>query len=114
MKKLLTLLAFSGITVVMVNCSSSKSSMSTAKTAPDMTSSEKVAVIKKNFTGAQLEEGKAIMTASCQKCHKIKEPETRTVEKLEKVLPSMIQKANLSEKEGALVRAYMLAHAKLS
>ena len=37
-----------------------------------------------------------------------------TVEKLEKVLPSMIRKAKLTEEQGTLVRAYLLSQAKLS
>jgi len=113
MKKLLTLLVFAGVSVFMANCSSSKSSGTTAS-GSEMTPEAKVAEVKKKYTSQQMEEGKALMTANCQKCHGLKQPETRTVQKLEAVLPSMINKAKLTQQQGELVRAYMIAHAKLS
>lgn len=111
MKKLITLFAFAGLTVFMANCSSSKSA-STASN--EMTPEAKVAAVKKNFTAHQMEEGKTLFENNCNKCHGLKDPAKRTVEKLEKVLPSMIRKAKLTEEQGTLVRAYLLSQAKLS
>jgi len=111
MKKLLTLFALSAVTVSMVNCSSSKKIVSGNETLT-VSSSDIAVEMKKNYSADQLEEGKNLMMANCQKCHKIKEPQTRTVEKLERVLPGMIKKAKLTDEQGTLVRAYMLSQAK--
>ncbi|HRO43920.1 MAG TPA: hypothetical protein PL009_13875 [Flavipsychrobacter sp.] len=109
MKKLLTLFAFASLSVFMANCSSSKSAASNK-----MTPEAKVADVKKNFTTQQMEEGKVLWQANCNKCHKMFEPESRNVEKWERVLPRMINRSKLTETQGAMVRAYILSHAKLS
>jgi uncharacterized membrane protein len=109
MKKLITLLSIAGLCVFMANCSSSKKT-ATAAASP----AETVATINRNYTEAQFEEGKKIAEASCVRCHSFKQPETRTVTKLEKVLPSMFQKANLTAQQAELVRAYMLSKALIS
>jgi len=113
MKKVVTLIAIAGIAITMANCSSGKSTTASSGNN-EMTPAAKVAEVRKNYTAQQLEEGKTLMTQNCQKCHGLKSPETRTVEKLEQVLPSMINKAKLTEQQGQLVRAYMIAHAKAS
>lgn len=113
MKKLVYLFAMAAISVFAANCSSSRSA-ATATSGSEMSSSDKVAEIKKNFSDDQLAEGRTIFESKCNKCHGLKDPATRTVEKLEKVLPSMFRKSNLSDEQGALVRAYLLSKAKLS
>jgi len=113
MKKLLTFLMLSFTAVSLVNCSSSKSA-SSSTAATEQPAAERIEEIKKSYTADQLDEGKVLTVANCQKCHKMKEPSTRSFDKLERVLPSMIKKANLTEQQGALVRAYMLANAKAS
>ena len=117
MKKILVLAAFTGVSVFMINCSSSKKSASTTPstaTATEMSPEATIAAVKKEYTPDQLAQGKTIFENSCNKCHGLKDPKTRTVEKLEKVLPGMIRKAKLSDDQGALVRAYMIANAKAS
>lgn len=84
------------------------------KTAGSSKSPEQiVADVKKNYTEAEMEEGKTIFESSCKKCHGLKQPETRTVEKWERVLPRMSQRSKLNEKEAGKVRAYVLAHAQI-
>jgi len=59
-----------------------------------------------------LAEGKAIFSSSCDNCHKLKQPETRTAEKWNSIIKRMIPKAKLSDEEGKLVRAYVIANSK--
>lgn len=113
MKKIFTLFALTSVTITMINCSSGKSA-STTDASASKSSSEAIAEVKRNYSDAQLAEGKTLMEANCQKCHKIKDPSERTVQKLERVLPSMFNKAKLTQQQGELVRAYMIAHAKAS
>lgn len=110
MKKLIALLSISGFCIFMANCSSTKRTATTKEPSPV----ETVATINRNYTEAQFEEGRKIAEASCVRCHSFKEPETRTVTKLEKVLPSMFKKANLTAQQAELVRAYMLSKAQIS
>lgn len=72
-----------------------------------------MAEVKKNYTEAQMEEGKTIFMGSCDKCHGLKEPETHTVAQWERILPRMSKKAKLEAEQAGKVRAYVLAHAKL-
>lgn len=109
MKKLLTLLAFAGFSFLMSNCSSSKSGAAGA-----MSDEAKVAAVKKNFTPTQLEEGKTLWQGSCGKCHKLYAPDSRSVEKWERVLPRMFNRSKMTEEQGNLVRAYLLSQVKLS
>lgn len=116
MKKIFVLAAFTGVSVFMINCSSSKktATASSASTTTEMSPAAKIEAIRKEYTPDQLAQGKTITETNCNKCHGLKDPRTRTVEKLEAVLPGMIRKAKLSEDDGALVRAYMIANAKPS
>jgi mono/diheme cytochrome c family protein len=65
-----------------------------------------------HYTEAQLAEGKTLFTGSCGRCHKLFEPASKSVSKWESVLPRMIKRAKLSEEQGALVRAYIMANVK--
>ena len=107
MNKFATTLAIVATSVLLAQCTAKKTT-TTAKT-PE----ETVAEVKKNYTDAQMEEGKTIFMGNCDKCHALMQPETRTVEKWERVLPRMSKKANLSDDHAGKVRAYVLAHAKL-
>jgi Dihaem cytochrome c. len=106
MKKIITLI-FLSTTVVFTQCTPKK-----AATA-GMSDAEKVADVKKNFTEAQMQEGKTIWQGSCDKCHKLYEPESRSIDKWERVLPRMTNRAKLDDAQGAKVRAYLIAHAKM-
>lgn len=108
MRKLLSLLSLAVLSVSLTQCTPKKTT-----TANTMTDAEKVAEVKKNFTPQQLEEGKMVFETSCNKCHKLKGPETRSVAKWERVLPRMSSKAKLSDDDAAKVRAYVLANTKV-
>lgn len=108
MKKITTLLLLLFISVLMVECSTAKK---TASTQPPV-DNPAVAEIKRNFTPAQMEEGKLVWQAKCQKCHKLYSPESHSVAKWEDILVRMNAKAKLTEDEAGKVRAYVLTNAK--
>jgi mono/diheme cytochrome c family protein len=92
------------VTLFLVQCSpktgkSTAASPSTTKTEP-------------HYTEAQLTEGKGIYTANCGKCHKLFNPADKSLAKWNSVLPTMIKKAHLSDDQGNLVRAYVMANIK--
>ncbi len=66
----------------------------------------------KHYSAAQLEEGHAIYTNSCGRCHKLFVPADKSQDKWERVLPRMIKRAKLTEGQGELVRAYVMANLK--
>jgi len=68
--------------------------------------------IKAQYSTAQLEEGHTIFTNSCGSCHKLKEPGSKTPEQWNKTVKRMIPRAKLSDEQGKLVRAYLIANAK--
>ena len=107
MNRFTTILAIAAASILMAQCTAKKTATTTQ--SPE----EIVAEVKKNYTEDQMAEGKTIFLGSCGKCHDLKEPETRTVEKWERVLPRMSQKAKLDDVQAGKVRAYVLAHAKI-
>lgn len=109
MTKLYTVAVLFVIVALFSQCATKKS----AGTASASTDAAKVAAIKKEFTPEQIAEGKTIWQTSCSKCHKLFEPETRTVAKWETILPNMSMRAKLDETKAAKVRAYVLSNAKL-
>ncbi len=106
MKKIIVTCSLSLFVLVMVQCSP-KASKAIAE-APLATSEQ----MKAQFSVAQLEEGKVIWQNNCNKCHKLFAPESRDNEKWHKVLRRMIPRAKLSDEEGKLVRAYLIAYSK--
>ncbi len=68
--------------------------------------------ITAQYTANELETGKTIFLANCAKCHKLKQPETRTPGQWNKILKRMIPKSKLNDSEGKLVRAYVIANSK--
>ena len=115
MKKVFVLLSLSVMTIAMVQCSPKKGAKTAETATPtEKTDDEKIAELKKNYTEAQMEEGKAIFQEHCNKCHGYHEPETRTLGKWEHVLPRMINKAKLNEEQGGKITAYVYTHAKTS
>lgn len=106
MQKISIALAFITVSVLMVNCAPKASKVISAL---PVESKEQIVA---QYTPDQLEAGKAIFLSSCDKCHKLKQPETRTPEKWNRVLKRMIPKAKLSDEDGKLVRAYLIAHSK--
>lgn len=65
-----------------------------------------------HYSAAQLAEGQTIFTSHCGKCHQLFQPEEKSVAKWNAVLPAMIKKAKLSDDQGDLVRAYVMANVK--
>ncbi|OSZ78503.1 hypothetical protein CAP35_09700 [Chitinophagaceae bacterium IBVUCB1] len=96
-----------GIGVSLAACTSKKATTSTASPA------DVVKEMQTKYTEAQREEGKTLWQGNCQKCHKLYQPETRTVGKWENVLPRMNKRAKLTDEQAALVRAYLIANAKV-
>ena len=73
----------------------------------------KIAEVKANYSDADLATGKTLFEGKCDGCHKLHLPETRSVEKWEKVLPRMVNRSKLSDADAGKVRAYVLSHAKV-
>ena len=107
MNKFTTALTIVAASVLMAQCTAKKTT-TTAK-SPE----ETVAEVKRNYSEAQMEEGKTLFMGSCDKCHDLKEPQARTVTQWERILPRMSKKAKLEADQAGKVRAYVLAHAKL-
>lgn len=76
------------------------------------TPAEKIAEVKRNYSEAELEEGKLVWQSSCAKCHKLHTPESRNVDKWERILPRMAKRSKLDDVAAGKVRAYVLAHAR--
>lgn len=107
MNRFTTILAIAAASILMAQCTAKKTTTTTK--SPE----EIVAEVKKNYSDDQMEEGKTIFLGSCGKCHDLKEPETLTVDKWERILPRMSKKAKLEDEQAGKVRAYVLAHAKI-
>jgi cytochrome c len=108
MRKLLTISSLMLASLLLIQCTPKKT------TTTVMTPAQKVADVKKNYTEAQMEEGKTLWQGNCNKCHKLFDPGSRTVDKWEAVLPSMTKRAKLNDQQAGMVRAYLLSHAKMS
>jgi cytochrome c5 len=106
MQKLVTIVSCLGAAVLLANCTPKK------VTTTEMTTEQKVADVKKNFTPAQMDEGKVLFQDNCGKCHKLFDPGSRTVDKWENVLPRMAKRSKLTEIQESMVRAYLLVNAK--
>ncbi len=108
MKKTFMVLGIIGTSILLTQCTAKK----TAKS--DMSASDVVAEVKKNYTQAQMDEGKTIWQSHCNKCHKLHDGPDHTVAKWEKVLPVMTNKAKLNAEDAGKVRAYLIANAKMN
>lgn len=64
------------------------------------------------YNQEQLAQGHTLFITNCDNCHKLKQAETRTAEQWNKIIKRMIPKAKLSDDEGKLVRAYVIANSK--
>lgn len=83
------------------------------KTAPKSASKASDPVkTAKEYSAAQIAEGKLIFEAKCGKCHELKQPGEFTVASWEKILPPMSQKAKLNADDAGKVRAWVLINAK--
>ena len=102
-KKLLLLSSLAIGALLLSNCSP-KTGKSTA--ASTTTKSEV------HYTDAPISEGETIYKSNCGKCHKLIAPADKSLDKWNSVLPSMVHKAKLTDEQGALVRAYVMANLK--
>lgn len=110
MKRILYIVAIGGAAMMLAQCSPKpRASMSSSATTP----AAKVSEVKSKFGDEDIAVGKTLFESKCDRCHGLKQPETRTVEKWEKVLPRMVNFAKLSDTEAGQVRAYILSHAKV-
>jgi cytochrome c5 len=110
-KKTITLCSLVTLSIIMVNCSSTKKTTAIPG-ASNASPEAKVAEAKKNYNDAQMAEGKTLWESNCAKCHKLFTPESRDVEKWEAVLPRMVKRAKLSDQQAGMVRAYLITNAK--
>lgn len=104
-KRLLTSLLAPAV-LFMINCTPKAS-----KTITELPVESKEQIVAK-YNPDQLEQGKILFTGNCAKCHKLKEPGSRTPAEWNKVLKRMIPKAKLNDSDGQLVRAYLIANSK--
>jgi cytochrome c5 len=110
MKKIIILTALSAAALLLAQCSP-KTAKTTGRPAAK-THADKVADIKKNFTEADLAEGKAIHDTKCNRCHQLKTIGNFSMAEWDNILQRMIPKARLDEKQAALVRAYVMVNTK--
>ncbi|MNS61216.1 hypothetical protein D3C71_74550 [compost metagenome] len=68
--------------------------------------------IKAQYSQDQIAKGETLFINNCAKCHKLKQPDSKTPEQWNKTVKRMIPRAKLTDDEGKLVRAYLIAHAK--
>jgi cytochrome c5 len=101
-KKLILLSALAISSVLLVQCSP-KTAKSTVGTTTQA---------EPKYTAAQIAEGHTIYTNNCGKCHKLFQPQDKSLDKWNSILPRMIGKAKLDDQQGALVRAYVVANIK--
>jgi cytochrome c5 len=60
------------------------------------------------YTLSDLNQGKSIYEAHCNKCHRYKVPESRNETKWDKVIPKMAKKAKLDSVQQSLVLKYVV------
>ena len=60
------------------------------------------------YSMSQLNEGKTIYLANCNKCHRYKVPPSRREAKWDKIIPKMAKKAKLDDAQEKLVLEYVV------
>ena len=103
----LLLSAFVLATISLANCSPKVSKTVVATPPTPVTPKPEV-----HYSEVQLAQGQTIYTANCGKCHKLFVPADKSLSRWESVLPNMINKAKLTDEQGGLVRAYVMANLK--
>jgi hypothetical protein len=98
MKKLVTI---TGI-IVLTACSSGK------LLTPSQADADRGSQKFPGYSLDDLNQGKAIYTANCNKCHKYKVPQSRSEKKWDKVIPKMAKKAKLDSAQESLVLKYVV------
>jgi len=98
MKKTLVIMLLVGLAA----CSSYK------PLAPSQSDAERGAQKYPGLSLDDLNKGKAIFEAKCEKCHSLKRPFTVSDKDVENIMPKMAVKANLDHKSADLVLQYLL------
>jgi len=75
---------------------------------PSQNDAERGAQKYPGLTLKDLNKGKAIFEAKCEKCHSLQRPFKATNAEVEKIMPKMAVKANLDHKSADLVLQYLL------
>lgn len=68
--------------------------------------------VNPSTTTKEVEEGHALYTAKCGRCHNLKNPTKYTTSEWTPLMKRMAPKARLTEAETAQVTAYVMAYAK--
>lgn len=110
MKRIFILSVLSGLIILLAQCSPKPRTSMTSTAATDKA---KIAEVKEKYSEEDMSLGKKLFESHCDNCHKLKVPESRSVDKWEKVLPRMVNRSKLNDKEAGQVRAYVLTHAKV-
>ncbi len=76
--------------------------------APTQSDADRGAQKYPGLSLADLNQGKAIFEAKCEKCHSLKRPFMVSNADVEKIMPKMAMKANLDHKSADLVLQYLL------
>jgi mono/diheme cytochrome c family protein len=114
MKKLITVLTFSAI---IISCT--HKAIPTASSTPAPTPAPVTTTVSTTETApvgaaetASIDQGHAIYTTKCGKCHGLKNPADFTPTRWDGILKVMAAKAKLNDVETAQVAAYVKANAK--
>ncbi|MFT4061233.1 MAG: cytochrome c [Edaphocola sp.] len=108
MRKTFVCASVLGAALLAVNCSPKVAS----NTGKATTAVQTKAAASTKFSAAQLEQGHALYSSNCVRCHKYKEPSDFTASEWTEILKSMIPKARLNEADAQLVTAYVMANSK--
>lgn len=92
------------VTVLSACSSSKKTASGTAKKTEETAT--------RNYTAAELEEGKMLWEKHCDRCHKLYLPQNYTVKKWENILPRMFKRSKLEGDNAGKVRGYIMSLAK--
>ena len=73
---------------------------------------DRAAKTNQNVTLISLQEGQKLYSTTCNQCHGLKAPQSRTKEKWMKVIPKMSYKAKINPEQENLITQYLLTMAK--
>jgi hypothetical protein len=108
MKKIALVLVLVSTSLLLIKCTPKK----ITTTAISAENKAKIDEIRRNYTQAQMDEGKTIWQSNCNKCHRLHEPAEHSIDKWEKVLPDMSHRAKLSEADAGKLHAFIITNAR--
>ena len=94
-----------GAIVILASCSSKLITITQAD-------ADRAAKKNQYVTLASLQEGQKLYGITCNKCHGLKSPQSRTVEKWTTIIPKMSAKAKITPEQEELITQYLLTMAK--